>query len=229
MVGSITRSQARFSKDKELARGIEKSEKVPLVRLKKYKIKARSFDITLNGPFENQLRGFFRKFSGHSRGRTTRERARGINNLTDNRSFVIVSDKKLELQKQVKLSFIPSSDFMMEDMAKASANPKMKDGNNNAVMSKNKAVDNANGQASSCDGTDENAMKVPKWAREPALTRSLTKQQKFSPDAVFAEQASIRPVDLALMFPESAQERDIWNSPPRPRPINYVANINNED
>ena len=225
MVGSITRSQARFSKDKELARGIEKSEKVLLVRLKKYKIKARRFDIKLNGPFENQLRDIFRKFSGHSRGRTTRERARGINNLTDNRSFVIVSDRKLELQKQVKLSFVPSSDFMMEDMAKASANPKMKDGNNNAVMSKNKTVDND--QASNCDDTDENEMKVPKWAREPALTRSLTKQQKFSPDAVFAEQASIRPVDLALMFPESAQERDIWNSPPRP--INYVANINNED
>ena len=229
MVGTMTRSQARFSRDIELAREIEKSEKIPLVRLKRYKIKARSFDIKLNGPFENHLRVLFKKFRGHSGGRNTREKARGINNLVNNRNFVVVSEDKLELQKKVKLTFVPSSDFTIEDIteerASASVNPKKKDGNNNAVVSKNQQVDN--GQASNCDGTNDTSMRVPKWAMEPALTRSLTKQQKLSPDAVFDKQASIRPVDLALMFPESAQERDIWNSPPRP--INYVANINNED
>ncbi len=229
MVGSTTRSQARFSREKEMARGIEinKSENVPLVRLKNYKIKARSFDIKLNGPFDNQLRSIFNKFSGHSGGRNTRERVRGINNLVNNRNLVIVSENKLELQKQVKFTFVPSSDFMIEDITQesASANQKKKDGNNNAVVRKNRPVDN--GQASNCDGTNDTSVKAPKWAREPALTRSLRKQQKVSPDSVFAEQASIRPVDLALMFPQSAQERDIWNSPPRP--INYMANINNED
>lgn len=229
MVGSTTRSQARFSREKEMARGIEikKSENVPLVRLKNYKIKARSFDIKLNGPFDNQLRSIFNKFSGHSGGRNTRERVRGINNLVNNRNLVIVSENKLELQKQVKFTFVPSSDFMIENITEesASTNQKKKDGNNNAVVRKNRPVDN--GQASNCDGTNDTSVKAPKWAREPALTRSLRKQQKVSPDSVFAEQASIRPVDLALMFPQSARERDIWNSPPRP--INYMANINNED
>ena len=210
MVGSRTRSQTSVSrKEMRLASDVQKerlrAEKCPLVRLKKYKVKARRCDIRLNGSIENQLRSLFQKCRGHSGGRNTRDRIRGgINNLVNNGIFMIVSENKIELRKQVKLTFVPSSDFEIRQL----------DGNNNSfVESKTQSEDIS--EAGCCDDSDYDEREAPEWSREPALSCSLMSQQEISPDTIFAEQSSIRPEDLAQMFPQSAQGRDIWNSPPR--------------
>ena len=116
---------------------------------------------------------------------------------------------RLSFTKQVRLNFAPSSNFTIRNIEDKSDRSKRMDTNNNA---KPKSVDN--GQASSCDAADSEytPSKVPRWSTEPQLSRSLRSQQeKISPDAIFADQASIRPEDLAQMFPQTAQERDIWN------------------
>jgi len=259
--GARTRSQTSVSrKEMKLANASDdhkekiRDDTVPLVRLKNYKVKARSCNIKLDGSIEKQLRSIFKKCSGHGHagGRNTRERIRGMKNLVNNGIFVIVNENKLELQKRVKLTYVPSSDFEIRDTTPASpsgkskkltfvpssdfeirditsacssANSKKMDSNNNSfVVSKNQPEDIP--KAGCSDDVDYNPRKIPKWSREPALSRSLRSQQRISPDTIFAEQASIRPEDLAQMFPQSAQGRDLWNSPPRA--VNNVANISIE-
>ena len=229
MVGTRTRSQAVVltNENEQESFGIvdkNKSKKVPLVKLKRYKVLARRFDIKLNGPFEKQLQDIIKNVTGHGDRRNTRDRVKGINNLVNNKNFVLVSENQIELQKQVKLNFAPTSIFTIRNIGDKNDKSDKMDTNNNAIMGKkNKSVDN--GQVTSCRNaadSDYTPKKAPKWSSEPQLSRSLRSQQEISPDTIFAEQASIRPEDLAQMFPQTSQERDIWNSPPRP--INHVTN-----
>ena len=220
MVGTRTRSQAVVltNENEQESFGIvdkNKSKKVPLVKLKRYKVLARRFDIKLNGPFEKQLQDIIKNVTGHG------DR---INNLVNNKNFVLVSENQIELQKKVKLNFAPTSIFTIRNIGDKNDKSDKMDTNNNAIMGKkNKSVDN--GQVTSCRNaadSDYTPRKAPKWSSEPQLSRSLRSQQEVSPDTIFAEQASIGPEDLAQMFPQTSQERDIWNSPPRP--INHVTN-----
>ena len=123
-----------------------------------------------------------------------------MKNLLENGIFTIVSENKVELQKQVKLT----SDFEIR---------KMDENNNSFVGNKNQSEDIS--ETGRCDDMDYDEREAPMWSREPALHHSLVSQQEVSPDAIFAEQASIRPEDLARMFPQSSARRDLWNSPPR--------------
>jgi len=232
--GAQTRSQASVNrKEMKLTSASDEHkekirvDKVPIVRMKKYKVQAQSCEIRLNGSIENQLRSLLKKCSGHSGGRNTRERIRGMKNLVNNGNFVLVSENKLELQKQVQLTFVPFSDLEIRDITSASPsdNSKKMDRNNNSVVVRKNQPDDIS-KAGCSDDVDYNQREVPKWSREPALSRSLRSQQRISPDAIFAEQSSIRPEDLAQMFPQTAQGRDIWNSPPRA--ANFVANTSIE-
>ena len=226
MVGRRTRSQALVLKDgneqacSDIVDKIRtKKAKEPMVKLKRYKVLARSFDIKLDGPFEKQLQGIFKRVTGHGARRNTRDRAKEINNLVG-KKFVFVSENQIELQKQVRLNFAPSSNFTIRNIEDKRDRSKRMDTNNNA---KPKLVDNGQASYRDADDSEYTPSKVPRWSTEPQLSRSLRSQQeKISPDAIFADQASIRPEDLAQMFPQTAQERDIWNSPPRP--INHVTN-----
>jgi len=227
MVGTRTRPQALVLTNGNEQASSEivdknKTKKIPFVKLKRYKVLARRFEIKLNGSFEMQLQGIIKKVTGPGVRRNTRDRAKGINNLVINKNFVLVSENQIELQKQVKLNFASSSIFTIRNIGDNNDKSEKMDTNNNAIVgNKNKSVDN--GQATSCrDAADPDytPRKVPKWSSEPQLSRSLRSQQEISPDTIFAEQASIRPEDLAHMFPQTSQERDIWNSPPRP--INHV-------
>ena len=216
MVGRRTQSQALVLKNEneqacsDIVDKIRtKKAKEPMVRSKRYKVLAGSFDIKVNGTFEKQLQGIFKRVTGHGSRRNTHDRAKEINNLVSNKHFVFVNENQIELQKQVRLNFARSSNFTIRNIEDKSDRSKRMDTNNDA---KPKSVDN--GQASSCDAADSEytPSKVPRWSTEPQLSRSLRSQQeKISPDAIFADQASIRPEDLAQMFPQTAQERDIWN------------------
>ena len=57
--------------------------------------------------------------------------------------------------------------------------------------------------------------RIPKWSTEPKFSKALRGQEKMCPDDIFPEQESITPEDLNWMFPETAEERDLWNSPRR--------------
>lgn len=215
MVGSRTRSQTSSPGSRKEMSDVHKERiragTFPLVRLKKYKVKARPCDIRLNGSIENQLRRFLKKCRGYFRDRNTCKRIRDM--LVNKGTFVLVSENKLELQKQVKLTFVPSSDFEIRNITSTRVNSKKLDRNNNSFdVSKSQSVGPMVGWSNDMDYDEREA---PKWSREPALSRSLRSQQGISPDTIFAKQASIRPEDLAQMFPEAPQGRDLWNSPPR--------------
>ena len=215
MVGRRTQSQALVLKNEseqacsDIVDKIRtKKAKEPMVKLKRYKVLARSFDIKVNGTFEKQLQGIFKRVTGHGARRNTRDRAKEINNLVS-KKFVFVSENQIELQKQVRLNFVPSSNFTIRNIEDKRDRSKRMDTNNNA---KPKLVDNGQASYRDADDSEYTPSKVPRWSTEPQLSRSLRSQQeKISPDAIFADQASIRPEDLAQMFPQTAQERDIWN------------------
>ena len=211
MVGTRTRPQALVLTNGNEQASSEivdknKTKKIPFVKLKRYKVLARRFEIKLNGSFEMQLQGIIKKVTGPGVRRNTRDRAKGINNLVINKNFVLVSENQIELQKQVKLNFAPTSIFTIRNIGDKNDKSDKMDTNNNAIMGKkNKSVDN--GQVTSCRNaadSDYTPRKAPKWSSEPQLSRSLRSQQGFSPDTIIAEQASIRPEDLAQMFPQTA-------------------------
>ena len=97
----------------------------PLVRLKKLKLKfplfrlmkLKSCDVKLNGPIENQLRSLFKK----------------CNNLVNKGIFDIMNENKIQLEKQVKLTFVQSSDFEIRNIDR---------NNNSFVGRKNLSEDN---------------------------------------------------------------------------------------
>ena len=64
--------------------------------------------------------------------------------------------------------------------------------------------------------------KIPKWSTEPKLSKALRVQEEMCPDKIFPEQESITPEDINRMFPETAEERDLWNSPRRRSSANQV-------
>ena len=59
-----------------------------MVKLKRYKVLAQSFDIKVNGTFEKQLQGIFKRVTGHGSRRNTHDRAKEINDLVSKKNFV---------------------------------------------------------------------------------------------------------------------------------------------
>ena len=66
--------------------------------------------------------------------------------------------------------------------------------------------------------------KIPKWSTEPKLSKALRVQEEMCPGKIFPEQESITPEDINRMFPETAEERDLWNSPRRLFGNNVITN-----
>ena len=118
MVGRRTQSQALVLKNEneqacsDIVDKIRtKKAKEPMVRSKRYKVLAGSFDIKVNGTFEKQLQGIFKRVTGHGSRRNTHDRAKEINNLVSNKNFVFVNENQIELHKTGEAQFCPIQQF----------------------------------------------------------------------------------------------------------------------